>query len=58
MSGKDREKDVKYLRGPIYAVGPGGLGMCMCCGETVPLKEGESCKDVKCPKCNTKMVRC
>ncbi|MGQ9722648.1 MAG: hypothetical protein ACUVXA_15155 [Candidatus Jordarchaeum sp.] len=58
MSSKVRGKDLICPRGPVYAVGPGGLAMCLCCGEVVPLKKGESCKDVKCPKCETKMVRC
>lgn len=58
MSIKGRGKDKICLRGPIYAVGPGGLALCLCCGEMVPLKEGESCKDIKCPKCETRMVRC
>ncbi len=58
MGRKGRGKDVKCLRGPTYAVGPGGLAMCMCCGETVPLKEGQSCRDVKCPKCDSTMIRC
>lgn len=57
MRGKGKGKAVRDIRRPTYAVGPGGLAMCMCCGETVPLKEGESCKDLKCAKCDTKMVR-
>ena len=28
MGRKGRGKDVKCLRGPTYAVGPGGLAMC------------------------------
>jgi Zn finger protein HypA/HybF involved in hydrogenase expression len=56
--GKGRETTVSCGRGPSRAVGPGGLARCMCCGEIVPLEEGESCADLKCPKCDTKMVRC
>jgi hypothetical protein len=58
QKGKSRETTAYCPRGPIRAVGPGSLAICMCCGETVPLKEGESCSDVKCPKCDAKMVRC
>ncbi|MEM2145517.1 MAG: hypothetical protein QW279_09155 [Candidatus Jordarchaeaceae archaeon] len=58
QKGKGRETIVSCPRGSIRAVGPGGLAICLCCGETVPLKEGEMCTNVKCPKCNAKMVRC
>ncbi|WXG42170.1 MAG: hypothetical protein WED07_15635 [Candidatus Freyarchaeum deiterrae] len=55
--GKSKETKVSCPRGPTRVVGPGGLAVCMCCGETVPLEEGESPGEVKCPKCEAKMVR-
>ncbi|MHA1208446.1 MAG: hypothetical protein ACTSSA_00525 [Candidatus Freyarchaeota archaeon] len=57
MSSKAKE-EAGCPRGPRYAVGPGGLAVCLCCGRVVPLKEGEKCEDVKCPDCGEKMVRC
>ncbi|MEM3586799.1 MAG: hypothetical protein QXO71_05680 [Candidatus Jordarchaeaceae archaeon] len=58
MTRKRNIEKLSCLRGPILAVGPGGLAICMCCGATVPLKKDELCTHVKCPKCNTRMVRC
>lgn len=37
--------------------GPGGNCVCPSCGTKVSHRPGTPCYDMKCPKCNVKMVR-
>ena len=37
--------------------GPGGSCICPSCGEKVAHQRGVPCKDLKCPKCGSPMVR-
>ena len=39
------------------SAGPGGQCVCPKCGKKVPHKAGVPCYDVKCPECDTSMVR-
>lgn len=37
--------------------GPGGHCVCLKCGATVPHQPGTPCREARCPKCGTAMVR-
>ncbi len=37
--------------------GPGGNCVCPSCGTSVPHQVGVPCSQVKCPKCQTNMIR-
>ncbi len=37
--------------------GPGGYCICPKCGERIPLQAGIPCRQEKCPKCGTGMIR-
>ncbi len=39
------------------AFGPGGFCVCAKCGEKIPHSRGEKCTTIRCPKCNTPMIR-
>jgi len=40
-----------------FGLGPGGFCVCPQCKEKVSHERGVPCYEVKCPKCNTQMVR-
>ena len=37
--------------------GPSGNCVCLKCGATVPHQPGTPCREARCPKCGTAMVR-
>ncbi|MCF8368632.1 MAG: hypothetical protein K9G76_06285 [Bacteroidales bacterium] len=37
--------------------GPNGYCVCVKCGEKVPHNQGVKCTNIKCPKCNHKLIR-
>ena len=37
--------------------GPGGDCLCPKCGHTLPHQAGQPCRNIKCPKCNTRMIK-
>jgi hypothetical protein len=39
------------------SMGPGGFCVCPKCGEKIPHLPGNTCREEKCPKCGTRMVR-
>jgi hypothetical protein len=47
----------RRMRGTRPGAGPGGDCVCPACGEKTPHKQGVPCYDLKCPKCEAKMVR-
>jgi predicted RNA-binding Zn-ribbon protein involved in translation (DUF1610 family) len=44
-------------RGNKPGSGPGGNCVCPKCGHKVPHEVNQSCMDVTCPKCGTRMIR-
>ena len=44
-------------RGTKAGAGPEGYCVCPSCGEELPHKRGVPCQSIKCPKCNTPMIR-
>ena len=39
------------------SMGPFGYCLCPKCGEKIPHKAGKPCREEKCPKCGTRMMR-
>src|SRR6056297_241821 len=44
-------------QGPGAGSGPGGYCVCPDCGHREPHRRGQPCFEIRCPQCNTTMVR-
>lgn len=54
--GIDRKRRGRRRRGGKN-LGPGGYCICPSCGEKAPHQRDVPCYQIRCPKCDTKMIR-
>ncbi len=54
-NGRNKLKGMQK-KNPV-SMGQGGYCVCLKCGEKIPHQSGIPCREEKCPKCQTKMVR-
>ena len=55
--GQSRRSGQDAGRGPGFGEGPGGYCICPNCNHREPHQIGTPCFEVKCPECNTTMIR-
>jgi predicted DNA-binding protein (UPF0251 family) len=49
--------EMREFKDVAHGMGAGGFCVCPKCNEKVPHKAGMPCKDEKCPKCGSRMMR-